>query len=263
MYNHPNGLRLVIRAAIVLCLLLISGCAARNATEQDNDSAPTEPVKRDQRVNRGIYQFNTWADTWVLRPVARGYHWFFPPVIRTGINNFFENLGTPIDFLNAFLQGKFVQGFSDIGRFGMNTVFGLAGILDPATHAGLEKHNEDFGQTLGVWGIPEGPYIMVPFFGPRTVRSGIGSIADFFISPLYVIDDSTVRWGLFFGYTIHARSKLLGIDDDIRRAFDPYAFVRDAYLQNRRYLLYDGNPPEEDVFLEDEEFLDDEEFDDY
>jgi phospholipid-binding lipoprotein MlaA len=250
MIPRSNGPGVALRVSIIFLSLMITGCATRNAIEQEENPDPIE------RVNRGVYRFNTLADKWILRPVARGYQWVFPPIIRTGFNNFFENLDTPIDALNAFLQGKFLQSFSDVGRFAMNTTFGLAGFLDPATHAGLVKHDEDFGQTLGVWGVPEGPYLMVPFFGPRTLRSGFGSAVDLFASPLYAIDDSSIRWGLFIAYNVHARSTLLGIDQEVQRAFDPYAFIRDSYLQNREYLLYDGNPPEDDYFLDEEEFED-------
>ena len=250
MLHRPIGPNSAGRVIVILLALLVTACAARNATEQEETPDPIE------RVNRGIYRFNVFADTWVLRPVARGYQWVFPPLMRTGFNNFFENLNTPVDALNGFLQGKFRQGFSDVGRFLMNTTFGLAGFLDPATHAGLNKHDEDFGQTLGVWGVPEGPYIMVPLFGPRTFRSGIGNVVDLFTSPLYSIDESSIRWGLFIAYQIHTRSTLLGVDRQVKEAFDPYAFIRDAYLQNREYLLYDGDPPEQEFLFDDEEFDD-------
>jgi phospholipid-binding lipoprotein MlaA len=231
---------------------MVAGCASQNGTEQDDVNDPIEPF------NRGVYTFNDYGDRWILRPIAKGYQWVLPGVMRTGVTNFLDNLFYPVDILNALLQAKFGQALSDTARFGMNTTLGFAGLLDPATDAGLEKHDEDFGQTLGVWGVPEGPYIMVPFFGPRTVRSGIGSIADFFVSPLFILDESKVRWGLFALLTIHNRSTLLSVDENVRKAFDPYAFVRDSYLQNRRYLRYDGNLPEEDLYLDDEDF--DEEF---
>jgi phospholipid-binding lipoprotein MlaA len=240
------------KSATIILLLLLAGCAAKNGTGQEDNSDPFESV------NRGIYRFNDFADTWALRPLAKGYVWIAPSVIRTGFNNFFDNLFYPVDIMNVLLQGKFAATVEGLGRFGMNTTLGFAGILDPATDAGLEKLDEDFGQTLGVWGVPDGPYLMVPFFGPRTVRSGAGSIVDFFASPLFVVEDSKVRWGLFIATSIHNRSTLLKIDQEVRRAFDPYAFVRDSYLQNRQYLLYDGNPPEDDFYLDDEEFDDEE-----
>lgn len=248
MSKKINRHRLAKNATTLLLLALLTSCAAKNGTGQEDVSDPFEPV------NRGIYSFNDVADTWILRPLAKGYVWIAPPVVRTGINNFLDNLFYPVDILNALLQGKFAATVEGLGRFGMNTTLGFAGILDPATDAGLEKLNEDFGQTLGVWGVPEGPYIMVPFFGPRTVRSGVGSLVDFFVSPLFAISDSKVRWGLFIAVTIQTRSTLLKIDEDVRRAFDPYAFVRDSYMQHREYLRYDGNPPEDDLFFDDEEF---------
>ena len=128
--------------------------------------------------------------------------------------------------------------------------------MDPATDVGLVKHDEDFGQTLGVWGVPEGPYIMVPFFGPRTIRSGVGDVAGIYVNPQFLLFSSSVQTKLNIFWLVHRRSTLIGIDKEIQRAFDPYAFLRDAYLQNREYLLYDGNPPEEEFDFYDEDFDD-------
>jgi phospholipid-binding lipoprotein MlaA len=253
MRTRLTGTGVAIRTTIVILALAIAGCAAKNSTEQDPVNDPIEPF------NRGVYTFNDYADQWILRPIAKGYVWITPSVLRTGVTNFLDNIFYPVDIVNALLQAKFGQALSDTARFGMNTTLGFAGILDPATDAGLEKHNEDFGQTMGVWGIPEGPYLMVPFFGPRTVRSGVGDIADLFVSPLIALDESRVRWGLFALLTIQTRSTLLSVDENVRNAFDPYAFVRDSYMQNRKFLLYDGNLPEEDLYFDDEDF-DDEEF---
>jgi len=221
---------------VVLLAVLFSGCATDNAAQQDvND--PFEPV------NRVSYKINDWGDKYILRPIAKGYEWILPPVIRTGVNNFYDNLGYPMDIVNALLQGKF--------RF-----------LDPVTDIGLARHDEDFGQTMEVWGIPEGPYLVVPLFGPRTVSSGVGNLFDALYHPQVQMSNSSLRTKINILYFIHLRSTLLGIDKELQRAFDPYAFVRDAYLQNRRYLRYDGNLPDEDLFFDDEEF-DDEEFDDF
>ncbi|MFQ5635512.1 MAG: VacJ family lipoprotein [Gammaproteobacteria bacterium] len=235
-------------ALICAASLLANGCASSDAARTDAGD-PFEPI------NRGIFAFNDVADTYVLRPIAVGYQWLLPGVARTGINNFFDNISYPVDIANALLQGKFRQAASDSARLGINTTLGLAGLLDPATGIGLPRHNEDFGQTLGVWGVPDGPYLVVPIFGPRTVRSGTGDLVDIQYNPQFNLGSSSVRTKANLGWLIHQRSTLLGVDQEINRAYDRYAFLRDSYLQNRRYLRYDGNPPEEDLFL-DEEFED-------
>ena len=236
-----------------LMLLITAGCASQSASEQDPLNDPFEPV------NRGIYAFNDVADKYVLRPVAVGYQWLLPSQVRTGVNNFFDNISTPVDIINAALQGKFRQAASDSARMAINTTLGFGGLLDPATDAGLTKNNEDFGQTFGAWGIPEGPYIVVPLFGPRTIRSGIGDLANIQVNPQFQMQNSSLRTKINILWIIQARSTLLGIDKEIDRAFDRYSFVRDSYLQNRRYLRYDGNMPEEsyDDFEDFDDFEDD------
>jgi len=218
---------------------------------------PFEPA------NRAIFRFNEVADKYVARPIAKGYQYVIPAVLRTGVTNFFDNLNYPIDIINAALQGKFKQVGLDTSRLIINTTVGVLGFMDPATDVGLVKHNEDFGQTLGVWGVPEGPYIMMPFFGPYTVRSGVGILADAYVSPQLRLFNSSVTTKVNILWLVHRRSMLIGIDEEIQRAFDRYAFVRDAYIQNREYLLYDGNPPDQEFELDfDDDEFDDDEFDD-
>jgi phospholipid-binding lipoprotein MlaA len=226
-------------------MLAATGCASQAASSTKAPGDPLEPL------NRGVFAFNDVTDTYLLRPVARGYDWLLPQFMRTGINNWFENLATPIDILNAWLQGKFQQGFSDAARMGLNTSLGIGGFFDPATTAGLARNDEDFGQTLGVWGVPEGPYLVIPLFGPYTVRSGVGQLVDLTYHPQLQISPAGLRSRLNGLWIIHQRSRLLPVDEQIRRAFDPYAFVRDAYWQNRRFLRYDGLPPEDNFPEED------------
>jgi len=252
--NRSSGIRLRSLLSSTILIFLVTGCATQNGTEQDDYSDPFEPI------NRVTFGFNDFADKYVLRPVAKGYEWVTPAVIRTGINNFFDNLNYTVDIVNALLQGKFGQAASDTGRLALNTTLGFGGFLDPATDAGLPRNNEDFGQTLGVWGLPEGPYLVVPLFGPRTLRSGVGTLGDLWVTPQLRLFSSSVQTKMNILYIIHKRSTLLGIDEEIDRAFDRYAFLRDSYLQNRRYLRYDGNLPEEDLYLDDEEFDDFEDF---
>lgn len=245
----------LLHLIVCVSLLLSAGCASRNAAEQDDINDPFEPI------NRGIFAFNDAADKYVLRPVAVGYRWLLPAPIRTGVNNFFDNISSPVDIINALLQGKFRQAASDVGRLAMNTTLGFGGLLDPATDAGLAKNDEDFGQTFGVWGIPEGPYLVVPLFGPRTARSAVGDLANIQVNPQFQMQNSSLRTKINILWIIQTRSTLLGIDQELERAFDRYSFVRDSYLQNRRYLRYDGDLPEEDFFWDDE--FDDDEFDDF
>jgi len=205
-----------------------------------------------EKVNRAIYRFNETADRYVARPAAKAYRATTPEALRKGIGNFFANARYPITIVNDLLQGKLRQGGADLGRFLMNTTVGLGGLFDPATEAGLEQHDEDFGETLAVWGVPQGPYLMVPVFGPYTVASGIGDLVG---APANAInwnpdtDQVTLTWA---GYLLHRRSTLIGIDEEVDQAFDPYLFVRDAYLQNRQYKILDGAVPEEELLPEDE-----------
>ncbi len=246
--------RLLGRLYLLLVLVIVSGCASQNATQQPTPGDPLEPV------NRAIYKFNDVADTYVLRPVTKGYEWLLPQFMRTGVSNFFDHWLYPIDIVNAFLQGKGAQGLSDIARFGINSSLGLGGLMDPATRFGLPQHEEDFGQTLGVWGVPEGPYLMVPVFGPRTLRSGVGQLVDLTYDPRVYIHNRDWKIGVTALWFIDQRARLLGFDDEIRGAFDSYAFVRDAYRQNRRFLRYDGNPPSDGLDDEFDEAFDEDEF---
>jgi phospholipid-binding lipoprotein MlaA len=178
--------------------------------------------------------------------------------VRTGVSNFFSNLREPIVILNGLLQGKFKQAGSDLGRFLMNSTVGLYGLFDVATKAGLKKHDEDFGQTLGRWGVKDGPYLVLPLFGPSGVRDGIGLAVDIQVDPVWQEDDRRTRRALVITRFISTRANLLDATDIFEQAGgdDPYLFVREFYRQRRRSLVYDGNPPEEDEldpFFEDED----------
>ena len=218
-------------------LLLVSGCASTN-----NPRDPFEPI------NRGIYQFNDVLDKAIMKPVATVYKTVLPEVIRTGVTNFFNNLYDILTALNNLLQGKFSDALSDVGRIALNTTAGVGGLIDLGTEVGLEKHNEDFGQTLGWWGMPAGPYLQMPLFGPSSVRDAVGRFVDFKGDPIKWLwrNDIPTRnslWGLYF---VNLRANLLDSTKILdEAALDPYEFQRDAYLQRRRNLVYDGNPPPE------------------
>lgn len=237
---------------MLFAVMVCSGCASNTERAEGEVWDPFEPI------NRVSFRINDLGDKYVLRPIAKGYETVTPRPIRTGVNNIFENLSYPVTIVNDILQGKLTQGVADTARFVANSVFGIGGFFDIAQYAGLEKHNEDFGQTFGVWGIPEGPYFVVPVFGPRTMRHGVGNLADSLVHPQTQMNDSSVRSKVNLFYFVHQRSTLLAFDDELNKAFDKYVFLRDSYLQNRRYLRYDGEPPEDDLFLEenDEDFED-------
>lgn len=190
-------------------------------------------------MNRKIYAFNDTADRWILKPAAKGYRWITPDPLETGISNVFSNLFEMTTIVNGLLQLKFLQAASDSGRFLLNSTVGLAGLFDVASSIGLEKHNEDFGQTLGYWGVGSGPYIIVPFLGSYTLRSGTGSIiASQTTHYSHYINHIPTRNQTFVAENIDRRAKLLSAEELI--SGDRYSFIRDAYLQQRDYLVNDG-----------------------
>ena len=162
------------------------------------------------------------------------------------------NLKGPGTIVNQLLQGKFREAGQDTARLLLNTTFGLGGVIDVASMNELPQHDEDLGQTLGKWGVPPGPYLMLPFLGPATVRDGPSRIVDTFLEPLYWYDTGNARWVSLGLSILDDRARLLPLDDTLAETYDPYAFIRDAYLQRRQYLVYDGEPPEEPL----EEFED-------
>jgi phospholipid-binding lipoprotein MlaA len=224
-----------VKGTIVLLGLIVAGCA----TTGDRDPRdPWEPM------NRAVYKFNDVLDEAVAKPVATAYRKALHVEIRTRIGNFFSNLADPFIGVNNFLQGKPEEGFQDWVRFLFNSTIGLLGIHDVASDMGYEKHNEDFGQTFGRWGAGSGPYVMLPFFGPSSVRDGIGFALDSYLDPMQAIDPSDLRTGLYVTRLIDTRAGLLDAGNLMQEAaLDRYIFLRDAYLQRRRSLVYDGRPP--------------------
>lgn len=208
------------------------------------DSATGDPL---EGFNRTMYGFNEKLDDYVMKPVARFYREWFPEPLRAGISNFISNLSEPIIIVNDLFQGKFTQALSDLGRFVTNTTMGVFGIFDPATPIGLTRHNEDFGQTLGFWGVGEGPYIVWPLLGPSTLRDTGGDAVDWSAYPPNHLDDNGTRNTLYGVKVVDKRDKLLDATDIIEQAakHDPYIFVREAYRQRRKSQIYDGNPPRE------------------
>ncbi len=202
-------------------------------------------------MNRKVQKFNDGADRWLLRPIAVGYTKVVPKFMRRGVSNFFGNLTYPVVVVNQFLQGKWRNGFADTGRFLVNSTLGIGGLFDPATRAGLEAHEEDFGQTFAKWGMGSGPYLVLPLMGPSTIRDGGGRIVDATMFPPRFVEEERVRYALTGLYFLDTRASLLDVENLL--SGDRYAFLRDAYLQRREYLIMDGEV--EDSFL-DEDFED-------
>lgn len=229
------------RIFVLLTSFVLGGCASSHHNPKD----PFEPF------NRGVYQFNDTVDKAVFKPVAQGYNAAMPGPGKTMVSNFFSNLDDVLVTLNDVLQFKFVQAFSDGTRFWVNSTFGLFGLINVADR--LEKHNEDFGQTLGYWGIDSGPYLVLPILGPSSIRDGIGLIPDTKASLITHVRHMPTRNQLILAEGISHRAGVLDQEKVLdTAAIDRYTFIRDAYLQHRRSLVYDGDPPHEKFEDEDD-----------
>ncbi|MBM3344836.1 MAG: VacJ family lipoprotein [Betaproteobacteria bacterium] len=219
---------------LLLPLVLLGGCATTHPGD------PFEPV------NRAVYKFNDGVDTVLFRPLAQGYRAVLPQFVRTSVSNFFSNINDVLVCLNNLLQGKPTAAYADLGRFLMNSTLGLGGLFDIATPLGVEKNNEDFGQTLGRWGVGGGPYLVLPFLGPSNIRDTVGRAVDSYGDPLRYMNDIRWRNSLVGTRFVNQRAELLDTTTILETAaLDEYLFVRDAYLQRRRNLIYDGTPPRE------------------
>ena len=235
MILHPSSRSVpALIMGLLLPLALLGGCATNSPRD------PLEPV------NRAIYGFNDGVDNAIIRPVATGYRAVLPAAVRTGISNVFANVNDVVVSLNNLLQGKVVNAVSDVGRVLVNSTIGVAGIFDVATQFGLEKHNEDFGQTLGWWGIGDGPYLVLPLLGPSNLRDALARSVDYRADPITYVRSMRLRNSLWGVRALNQRADLLDTSKILETAaLDPYEFLRDAYLQRRRSLVYDGAPPRE------------------
>lgn len=224
----------VIRCACTIAaVVFLAGCAAAKDPRD-----PFEPF------NRGVYKFNNAVDEAVLQPTARAYRAVLPPFVRRSVSNVFSNMADVRVGLNNALQGKFTAAYVDFGRVAINSTLGVLGLFDIASEAGIEKHNEDFGQTLGWWGFADGPFIMLPLFGPSSVRDTAGFAVDRYTDPVNQIDPSRAQNQLIATRLVSRRAELLDASRVLDTvALDQYQFVRDGYLQRRRTLVYDGKPP--------------------
>jgi phospholipid-binding lipoprotein MlaA len=217
-------------------LLVLGGCATG---PHANPRDPFEPL------NRKVMQFNEGVDAIALKPAATMYKDYVPPLVRTGVNNFFSNMGDAWSFVNSALQFKFHNAAENILRFNINTFFGFAGILDIASELNIERHREDFGQTLGRWGIPAGPYLVLPLLGPSTVRDAAALPVDRQADPLHLVEPWDSRYSLYLLRAVDLRSNLLRAGAVLEEAaLDKYSFTRDAHLQRRRAQIFEGRTSE-------------------
>lgn len=225
-----------LAAIVVSSFVLISGCASTNASKAD----PFEGI------NRATYAFNDVVDENLLKPVAKGYQKVTPEFFRAGVSNLFTNIGDVATAINNLLQGKGGDAASDAGRFFVNSTLGVLGLFDVATPMGLEKHDEDFGQTLGKWGINSGPFLMLPLMGPSTLRDAVSRPVDSYAGYFRYVDHIPSRNTAFGVEIIDLRAHLLGASSTLdTAALDKYQFIRDAYLQRRLRNVYDGKAPQE------------------
>ena len=231
-----------IRILSALAALALTGCASTHANN------PADPL---ESFNRGVYQFNDTLDKAIAKPVAQGYNAAMPAPGKIMVSNFFSNLDDVIVTVNDLLQFKFAQAASDGARFVFNSTFGVFGLFDVASR--LEKHNEDFGQTLGYWGVGSGAYIVLPILGPSSVRDGVGLYMDSRPSKLRHVDHIRTRNQLYLAKAVNRRAQLLDQEKVLdEAALDRYEFIRDAYLLRRQSLVYDGNPPREEYDYDEE-----------
>ena len=242
MANAATGCFIVRvrRVVAALALVLASGCAT-------NGSDPRDPI---EGFNRAMYGFNEGFDEAIGKPVATAYRDALPGVVRTGVHNFFSNIDDLFIGVNNLLQAKLIDATTDFARVAFNTLFGLAGLIDVASDIGWEKHNEDFGQTFGRWGVGDGPYIVWPMFGSSTLRDSFGLLLDWHFDPTFNHRPIATRNQLILVRVTSRRAGLLDASRVLEEAaLDKYVFQRDAHLQRRRSLIYDGNPPREDRSL--------------
>ena len=200
--------------------------------------------------NRSIYAFNENLDEAIIEPAADGYAYIIPNFLQKGLNNFFDNINYPITIINQVLQGNIEKSLQDTLRFSVNTSIGIFGLFDPASSMGLPEHDEDFGQTLAVWGVKEGPYLMLPFIGPKTLRSLTGDLTDVLFNPLLNIDYTNLKIKTNLINLLQDRSDLSDLEEELDNSFAPYQYIKDSYIQNRKYKIHNGNTSEDDIEID-------------
>jgi phospholipid-binding lipoprotein MlaA len=252
--RHPW--RLYFSPFLLVGILALAGCAGKTGSlasesSSSGDAAPSAPATGNdedpyRRVNVEVYEFNDTFDHLLLKPMARGYKFVTPRLVSRGVTHFFSNLEEPRVVMNDLLQGKFRQAIGDTTRFGVNSLMGVGGLFDVATPFGLPKHNEDFGQTLAKWGWKDSSYVMLPALGSSNTRDTVGMVVDFFTYPLLYYHDVGTRNALYVLQLVDHRANLLDAEAILNQAAseeERYDFMREAYTQQRKNEIYDGNPP--------------------
>jgi len=240
---------------LLACTAVLAGCATSMPAAPKDERSPADPW---EPMNRRIKAFNDTVDRYTFKPLAKGYQAIVPGKMQRGIHNFSTNLFAPLYIVNNLLQGKFRRSLSETGRFLANTIWGVGGFIDVGSDLGMETYREDFGQTLAVWGVPDGPYVVVPILGPRTLRDASMIPLNFAADPTYWIEEDSTRWSLYLVRAVDLRASLFSAEALIKDSYDPYLTIRESYLQNRKYLIYDGEPPTDDDFYDDlEDFEED------
>ena len=225
----------------IVVTVVVTGCASTSTPGMDGAHDGTDPF---ETVNRITYTVNDKLDRAIFKPIAQGYVKVVPEIVRSCVSNAFGNVADVPASLNNLLQGKFRDSASDVCRVGVNTTFGVVGCFDVASKWGFEKHNEDFGQTLGRYGVPTGPYLVLPLFGPSNIRDGFGLLVDSYTDPFVYLHDVPARNTSYGVRLVDKRAQALDTTNFIdNAALDPYVFVRDAYLSRRRSLVLDGKEP--------------------
>lgn len=239
----------MIQFGCLVFLAMLGGCA----------TVANDPKDPFEEWNRGVQSFNDNLDDYAMKPVAKGYQWITPGFVDQGVTNFFSNINDIGVTINDLLQFKISQTGLDGSRFIVNSIAGIGGFIDVAAMIDLPKHNEDFDQTMGVWGVPAGPYLVLPFFGPSSPRGVGGLIGDAAMNPISYLDSGVISSGLFGLNAIDLRADNLATEKiATEAAVDRYAFFKSAYFQHREYLINDGNMPEGSDYLEiDDDFNED------
>ena len=233
-------LRFSTNNLICLILMVVLSLSLSARAEPKNPISYEDPW---QPFNKAVFEFNDALDTHALKPIAKGYNAITPVPVQQGITNIFSNLGEVSNTLNATLQLEGRDALTSLTRFTINSTVGLLGIFDVASTLGLEKKRKDFGMTLAIWGVPSGPYVVLPFLGPRTLRGTVGLIPDTYSDPILYVNPELSQWSARGAKIINTRGQLLKSEDLILG--DRYTFIRDIYLQNREFVIT-GNPPEDD-----------------
>ena len=249
----------IIKLSVATALITLAACSSKPQTPATENAAATNAAASSQTAayqderdpfesfNRSMWTFNyDYLDEYLLRPATVGYMAVVPKPARTGLSNLVNNLNEPANFINGLLQGKPKHSAISAGRFLVNSTVGLVGLIDVATPMGLDVKEEDFGQSLGVWGVGQGPFLMIPARGPTTIRNLTGEVVDNLYFPMSVLNTPQTIAKFTIG-ALSSREALMAQEKLLNDSLDPYAFVKDAYFQRQDYQLYDGNPPEQEV----------------